>query len=280
MTNVTDHLVIASPSRRYVIQGVDFDLVNYSDVFERIEVWRETNVRSFVAVANPHSVYLCRRDPGMKAALVQAGLIVPDGIGVTIAATLLGHRHSGRIAGPTLVLRLCDWGRTKGYRHFFYGGHPGTAKAMADRLAAAFPGLQVAGCYSPGFKPHTPEEKGEIVALINETCPDIVWVGLGAPKQEKWMAAHLGELECTTMIGIGAAFDFHSGERPWAPRIVRDLGLEWLVRTIQEPRRVGPKALDGARIVLASLLRRSSRDYAGLRANSIASPDSAVTRRG
>ena len=252
----------AAVSRRHCnLLGAQFDLVSYADVLAIIEQWHASGISSYIAVANPHSVRLAQHDPEMRAALEGAGLTIPDGIGVVIAARILGYPNSGRVAGPTLVLKVCDAGRRPGYRHFFYGGREGIAERMAENLSGSFPGLQVAGCFSPPFRQATDGEDQETVARINATRPDIVWVGLGAPKQEKWMAAHAGRIRCTAMLGVGAAFDFHSGSVPWAPRWMRELGLEWVHRVAREPARVVPKALDGARLVMSAMAQGATRVF-------------------
>jgi N-acetylglucosaminyldiphosphoundecaprenol N-acetyl-beta-D-mannosaminyltransferase len=142
------------------------------------------------------------------------------------------------------MLKLCDWGRQYNYRHFFYGGEPGVATRLAAQLASSFPGLRVAGTFSPPFRESVAEEEAETLDLINSSAPDVVWVGLGTPKQEKWMAMHLGSIQATAMIGVGAAFDFHSGKVQWSPPWIRKLGLEWAWRTALEPARMWRRDLD------------------------------------
>jgi N-acetylglucosaminyldiphosphoundecaprenol N-acetyl-beta-D-mannosaminyltransferase len=226
------------------ILGIRFDWMDYDGVLEAVEGWRAAGLRRYITITNPHSVLLCRRDPAMMDATSGAGLTLPDGVGIIWAATILGLSHNGRVSGPTLMLYLCDRGRAFGYRHYFYGGNDGMPERLAQRLKERFPGLEVAGGYSPPFRPLTQEEDREDVARINDSRPDILWVGLGAPKQEKWIAAHLGRIEAPVIIGVGAAFDFHSGEVPWAPAWVRRTGLEWAFRLVREPGRMWRRNLD------------------------------------
>ena len=233
------------------ILGVTFDLLTYERALARIESWRRRARHRYVTFSNPHSVMMSRREKQLSRAFGQAGMTLPDGAGIIMAASLLGYRHHGRITGPSFMLACCDWGRKHGYRHFFYGGSEGVAEALAARLAVRFPGLRVVGTCTPPFHEPTPEENEALVARINSAKPDIVWVGLGAPKQERWMAAHLGHVEATAMIGVGAAFDFHAGERSWAPRWVRRFGLEWAYRLTSEPRRMWRRNLDSPLFLLA-----------------------------
>lgn len=238
------------------ILGVRFDLADYAAVLETLYGWRETGKRSYVTITNPHSVLMCRRDEEMRRATDGAGLTLPDGVGIIWAAAILGYPHHGRVTGPTLMLRLCDEGRRLGLRHYFYGGTEGVADQLAERLSERFPGLAVAGTYCPPFRALGPEEDEAILRKINAAKPDVVWVGLGAPKQEKWMAARVGRIEAAAMIGVGAAFDFHSGNVQWAPKWVRALGIEWAYRLVLEPGRLWRRNLDSPLFLMKVLCQR------------------------
>jgi len=187
---------------------------------------------------------LCQRDLEMQKATQAADMVMPDGVGIILAARLLGYPHNGRVTGPELMLKLCDWGREHGYRHYFYGGAEGIAETLKEKLCREYPGLQVVGTYTLPFRTLSPQEDRAIVERVNSTQPDILWVGLGAPKQEKWMLQHLGRIQATAMIGVGAAFDFHSGRVKWSPTWMRKLGLEWVYRLAQNPRRMWRRNLD------------------------------------
>lgn len=228
------------------ILGVGFDLVSYWDVLDAVLDWRRRRARHCITLTPPHTVLLCRRDPALRRATQEAALTLPDGVGIILAARLLGRRHCGRVTGPTLMLHLCDWGRAFGLRHFFYGGGPGVAETLAERLAAKYPGLMVAGTHGPPFRDVTAAEDVEIVERINDLHADIVWVGLGSPKQEKWMAGHVGRIDAAALIGVGAAFDFHSGRAKWAPAWMRRMGIEWAYRLAREPRRMWRRNVNSA----------------------------------
>ena len=219
------------------ILKVKFDLISYESVMEAIKRWRADGSSHYVTITNPYCVRQCQLDPEVRKATEVADMTLPDGVGVILAARVLGHPHKGRVTGPTLMLRLCDWGRKHGYRHYFYGGAEGVADRLAKRLCKMYPSLEVAGTYCPPFRPFTEEENSKIVEQINSTKPDIVWVGLGSPKQEKWMVVYQDRIKATVRIGVGAAFDFHSGNVKWAPPWVRKLGFEWLYRTMYQPRK-------------------------------------------
>jgi N-acetylglucosaminyldiphosphoundecaprenol N-acetyl-beta-D-mannosaminyltransferase len=156
---------------------------------------------------------------------------------------LLGFRHVDRVYGPDLMLAICKRSPGRGYRHFFYGGGDGVAALLKERLQARYPGLDVVGTFTPPFRPLTEEEDEDIVQCINALSPDIVWIGLSTPKQERWMAAHLGRIGASVMIGVGAAFDFHAGLKKEAPYWIQRSGLQWLFRLVSEPRRLWKRYL-------------------------------------
>jgi len=248
------------PTRRTAdFLGVPIDFVSPREALHEIVGWRRVGKRGYITLVNPHSVLACSRDAHMRSAILNSDLVVPDGVGITIAARLLGYGPTQRVPGPCLILEICDSGRVHGLRHFFYGGGEGVAATLARRLAERFPHLEICGLLSPPFCDLTPEQNTAIVHRINAAQPDLVWVGLGTGKQEKWMHTHVGHLRASALIGVGAAFDFHAGTVPWAPAWVRRAGFEWLYRLAHEPRRLWRRNLDGpvflARIVNQRLLR-------------------------
>jgi N-acetylglucosaminyldiphosphoundecaprenol N-acetyl-beta-D-mannosaminyltransferase len=240
-------------SPRCRVLGVRFDLIDYQAAFGIIEAWRRQQARQYVTLANPRDVRACVRDRGFREATARSGLTLPDGVGIVLAARILVYGNRGRVTGPTLMLKVCDWGRQYNYRHYFYGGKEGVPERLRRRLSGKYPGLRVVGTYSPPFRALSQEEDQAVVTMINSTRPDVVWVGLGAPKQEKWMADHRGRIEAPVMIGVGAAFDFHSGNCRWAPSWIRKVGGEWAWRLLLEPRRMWRRNLDGV-VFLAQVI--------------------------
>lgn len=232
---------------------IPVDFLKPRQVLDVVARWKETDTKSYVVLLNGHSVACARKEPEVLAAILGAGLVLPDGVSVRLAARLSGYAQVRRVAGPDVMLELCNLGRQLNLRHYLLGGREGVAPRLAERLSQLYAGVHIVGWLAPPFRPLTVEEDREIARRINAADPDVLWVGLGAPKQEKWMAAHRSVLHCTTMIGVGAAFDFHSGQVPRAPQWMRRSGLEWLHRLLQEPRRIAPKALDGARLVCAAV---------------------------
>jgi len=206
-----------------------------------LNVFDETIRRKESAYACFCEAHLCvqaAKDSRVRHVLTEATFLLPDGVATTWGARLLGQRFPERLSGPSLMLVVCQHGVTRGYSHFFYGGAPEVADRLAQRLADRFPGLKVAGTYSPPFRELTCEEDANVVEMINGCNPDIVWVGLGAPKQEIWAHEHRRRLMAPLILPVGAAFDFHSGTRKWAPAWIRKIGLEWAYRMFTGGKRV------------------------------------------
>jgi N-acetylglucosaminyldiphosphoundecaprenol N-acetyl-beta-D-mannosaminyltransferase len=169
------------------------------------------------------------------------GLTAPDGMSLVWILKLHGHKHVDRVYGPDVILKVCERFQEQGYRHFFYGGKPGVADTLVTKLLERFPKLQIAGTYSPPFHTLTQEEDDSIIQRLNTAKPDIVWVGIGSPRQEAWMAEHVRVLNSPVLVGVGAAFDFLSGTKRQAPRWIQQIGMEWFFRLMTEPRRLWPR---------------------------------------
>jgi N-acetylglucosaminyldiphosphoundecaprenol N-acetyl-beta-D-mannosaminyltransferase len=189
----------------------------------------------YVSITNTESMYHARRRPEHMRYIQNAQHSLCDGVGVIMAGWFWGVRIR-RYNGPVFQLDCTARGAGEGWRHFYLGGRPGVAEEMARRLRERYPGAQCVGTYAPPFRQLTEDEDREVVAMINAAKPDIVWVGLGLLKQEQWIAEHLSNVDAPWMIGVGAAFDYHSGAIPWAPAVLRMLGLEWLFRLVLQPR--------------------------------------------
>lgn len=228
---------------RVNILGVGVSAITMDEALATIEGWIASREHQYICVRDVHGVMKSQRDATLRQIHNAAGLVTPDGMPLVWLARLKGFRHVERVYGPDLMLACCQLSISRGYRHFFYGGAEGVAQRLASRLRERFPGLAIAGTLSPPFRLLEPNEDEETVRNINQTHPDIVWVGLGTPKQERWMSAHVGRLDAPVLVGVGAAFDFHAGVKAQAPRWMRRAGLEWLFRLLAEPRRLGPRYL-------------------------------------
>jgi N-acetylglucosaminyldiphosphoundecaprenol N-acetyl-beta-D-mannosaminyltransferase len=238
-----DHPVLRSPEHgsrnRFRVLGVRVDAVQISEVAQQIEAWiQHRDACHFIAVTGMHGVMEAQHDAAFKQVLNSADLVVPDGMPLVWLGRLRGLRLPRRVYGPELMLSVCQRTASRGVRHFFFGGAPGIPEKLTETLRSRFPGLNVVGTYSPPFRPLRPEEEEEIVEMINAAAPDVLWVGLSTPKQEKWMHAHRDHLRVPVLVGVGAGFDINSGMKQQAPVWMREHGLEWLFRLFQEPRRL------------------------------------------
>lgn len=195
---------------------------------------------NYVACANPHSLVVARTDPVFKQALKEADILLPDGIGIVIGAKLLGKDLSERVAGSEFFLKLTEQAEARGeLRYFFLGSTDDVLQKIGTKLNSEFPHVTVCGILSPPFKDEfTEEENRQMVEQINSAAPDVLWVGMTAPKQEKWIYKNRGRLEVPLIGAIGAVFDFYAGTKKRAPKWVCNIGLEWLPRFLREPRRL------------------------------------------
>lgn len=235
-----DRLLVKSaagvPATR--ILGVPVSLVGLEDAVGTVLDWVATAQSHYVCVRDVHGVMRAQESPELMALHEGAGLVTPDGMPLVWLARHRGHRDVNRACGSDLVVEICRASVELGIRHYFYGGKPDVANRLASLLATRFPGLQVAGCYCPPFRPLSNDEDEHITAQIAATRPQIVWVGLSTPTQEFWMRDHVGRIPGATLMGVGAAFDFLTGDVKRAPHWMRRRGLEWLHRLWSEPRRL------------------------------------------
>jgi N-acetylglucosaminyldiphosphoundecaprenol N-acetyl-beta-D-mannosaminyltransferase len=236
--------IAPAAARTRSVLGAPVSVIDYRGTMDVMDELVATRERGYVCVAPVHAVMEARDDPEMLAALSGATLVVPDGMPVVWAANLLGEQLRDRVYGPELMLRYSDRCAQLGHRVWLYGGRDqGSLVQLALSMRRRHPGIKVVGGYSPPFRPLSADEEASIAAEINAARPDVLWVGIGVPKQEKWMAHMRDRLDVPVMCGVGAAFDFHSGRVPMAPRWMQERGLEWVYRTAQEPRRLLPRYL-------------------------------------
>jgi N-acetylglucosaminyldiphosphoundecaprenol N-acetyl-beta-D-mannosaminyltransferase len=242
------------PTAHFPVLGTRVNAVQIPDVIAQMQAWiASRDSCHYIAVTGMHGVTEARHDPQLRTALASATLVVPDGMPLV----WLGRRHGfalkRRVYGPELMLRF--WQETSSARHFLYGGAPGVADALASKFSRQFPTHEIVGTFSPPYRNLSPDEDREIYSMINNANPDIVWVGLGTPKQERWMFDHHHKLSACVLIGVGAAFDFHAGTMRSAPPWMGDHGLEWLFRLMQEPHRLWRRYLiRGTEFAALSLL--------------------------
>jgi N-acetylglucosaminyldiphosphoundecaprenol N-acetyl-beta-D-mannosaminyltransferase len=243
------------------ILGIPIALTHYDQAMDAMDSMIERREAGFVCAVPVHAVMVAQDDPEMYAALRQSTLSVPDGMPLVWAANLLGEHLPDRVYGPELMLRYNRRCAEKGHRVWLYGGRDqGSLVQLALSMRRRHPGIQIVGGYSPPFRSLSEEEEDSIVEQINRDRPDVLWVGIGVPKQEKWMARMRERLDVPVMCGVGAAFDFHAGRISQAPRWMQERGLEWTYRIAQEPRRLLPRYLYFNPKFLASFTRQLMRE--------------------
>lgn len=230
------------PKRAFIL-GVGVSAITLDQAVSTIEQWIERRTRNYVCITGAHGIIESRRDLKLRQIHNDAGMVTPDGMPLVFMARRLGFKPVSRVYGPDLMRRLTEVSAQKGYRQFYYGGGPGLADQLAATLKARYPTLRVAGTMTPPFRPLTSEEDEAVIARINAAAPDIVWVGLSTPKQEFWMASHIGRLNVPVLVGVGAAFDFLAGTKSQAPVWMQRSGLEWVYRLAHEPRRLWKRYL-------------------------------------
>jgi N-acetylglucosaminyldiphosphoundecaprenol N-acetyl-beta-D-mannosaminyltransferase len=239
------------------VLGVLVSAVNLDSAAARIDAWVRLRQPNYVCITGVHGVMESQDDPQLKRIHNAAGMVTPDGMPMVWANHLAGNNHVSRVYGPDLMLRVCQQGLARGYRHYFYGGGEGVAELLKAKLSERFEDIKIVGTFCPPFRAMTDDEDRQLVAQINAARPDIVWVGLSTPKQERWMGAHLHKIHAPVMVGVGAAFDFHAGLKSQAPRWIGRIGMEWLFRLCTEPRRLWKRYLkNNPRFVWNFLLQR------------------------
>jgi len=226
------------------ILDVELAIVDYERAMDFMDAMVATRHPGYVCAVAVHAVMVAQSDPEMRAALAGSTLTVPDGMPLVWALNMLGEGPRDRVYGPELMERYCHRCADLGHRVWLYGGHDqDSLTQLAENLRRRHPGIKIVGGYAPPYRQLTRDEEDEVAAMINASKPDVVWCGIGVPKQEKWMHRMRDRLDAPVLAGVGAAFDFIAGRVSQAPRWMRDRGLEWTYRIAQEPGRLMPRYL-------------------------------------
>lgn len=223
--------------------GVGISAVNLQQATQLLGSWADCGKRCTIHLCTAHTVIECHQEPTLRHIINQADLVAPDGMPLAWLCRFLKQKHATRVYGPDLMRSFCEHSVTRGYRHFFYGGAVGVAGELAARLKQRYPGLQIAGIHTPPYRPVGAIEETTVIEAINALKPDIIWVGLGTPKQDYWVAQHRPFLSAPLLVPVGAAFDMLSGRVQQAPPWMQRSGLEWLFRLSREPRRLARRYL-------------------------------------
>jgi N-acetylglucosaminyldiphosphoundecaprenol N-acetyl-beta-D-mannosaminyltransferase len=225
------------------VLGVPVSALTFNEALATIDRWIASGERNYVCTLDVHALMESQSAPDVRNIYRSAAMVTPDGMPLTWLLHRSGYRAADRICGPDLMPALFRHSQWRGYRHFLYGSSDTTLALLQDKLSRNFPGARIVGRYSPPYRTLTREEEREVDRAVNAAEPDIVWVGLGAPKQDRWMAAHRGALKAPVLIGVGAAFDMLAGTVMRAPRFLQRTGCEWMFRMVQEPRRLSRRYL-------------------------------------
>jgi N-acetylglucosaminyldiphosphoundecaprenol N-acetyl-beta-D-mannosaminyltransferase len=233
----------ASRPKRANVLGVGVSRVDLASAVDTIAGWCEAGAGGYICIRDAHGVVLAQRDPEFRRIHNEAGMVTPDGMPVVWFCRLLGHGEVDRVYGPDLMAAVVADERLRRRRHFLLGGAPGVAEELARALAGRYPGFNPVGIYAPPPADTASGVDRKSLEALRAGKAEIVWVGLGSPKQERWMARHFAESGAVAMVGVGAAFDFLSGRKPQAPRWIQRSGLEWVFRLASEPRRLAGRYL-------------------------------------
>lgn len=223
---------------RVNVLGVGISAINLELALAAIEQALVEKRKGYICVTGVHGVMEAQKDEELRRIFNRSFLTTPDGMPMVWAGRLAGLPQISRVYGPDLMLLVCEHSREKGHSHFLLGGKAGVAPELKRRLEERFPGLKIVGTYTPPFRPLTPAEEEDLIHRIGEVKPDIIWVGISTPKQERFMAKYGDRLAATLLVGVGAAFDFHTGRLRQAPPWIQRSGFEWLFRLGCEPRRL------------------------------------------
>jgi N-acetylglucosaminyldiphosphoundecaprenol N-acetyl-beta-D-mannosaminyltransferase len=249
---------VSPPIERINVLGVGLSVLNMETALRAIKAALQERRKGYLCFTGVHPVMEAQADESLRTIFNHAFLATPDGMPMVWLGRFHGHPEMGRVYGPDLLLEMMEWSRTSGCRHFFYGGSEGVADALAEKMRARFPGVEICGTFCPPFRALNETERTGLIATIDQLRPDVIWVGLGSPKQDRFMAEYLPLLNTTLMAGVGAAFDFHTGRITQAPRWMQRSGLEWLFRVVQEPRRLGKRYLKSNPLFVLQLLLQLS----------------------
>ena len=220
------------------ILGILLSAIDMNRAMELTQRWIATGRSTYICMTGVHGVMESQSNAQLRRVLNEAFINAPDGMPMSWVGWLQGHRHMDRVYGPDFMKNCCRLSVEKGFRHYLYGGKPGVAQALKHVLEERFPGLQIVGTYTPPFRNLTHDEEDELLKDVQNAKPDILWVGLSTPKQEFFMAEYVDRLRVPLLVGVGAAFDFHTGRIQEAPAWIKRSGLQWLHRLLQDPRRL------------------------------------------
>ncbi len=225
------------------VLGVSVSAISMTDAVYYTDMLLQGNSQGYVCVTGVHGVMEAQTDERFRSILNSSFLTTPDGMPTVWVGRLQGFTNMTRVSGPEYMLEICKLSVERGYKNFLFGGKPGVAEDLKKSLTDRFPGLQITGTYTPPFRPLNRDEESDLENRLREAQADILWCGISTPKQERFMAQYCGKLPVKLMVGVGAAFDIHSGNSKDAPEWVKDAGMHWFVRLLRDPKRLAGRYL-------------------------------------
>ncbi|MBF0478514.1 MAG: WecB/TagA/CpsF family glycosyltransferase [Candidatus Omnitrophica bacterium] len=231
--------------KTFNLLDVKVSVTDLGQAASEISQWIHDKTKTYVCVAPVATIVDAYKDPAYLKVINEAGMVTPDGVPLVWAGRLKGEKNIKRTCGPDLMRLVCGEGVDRGYKHFLYGADDSTRQKLIDNLKMLCPGINITGSFSPGYLKVGEKESAAVIDQINAAGADILWIGLGSPKQDFWMANHRGDINVPVMVGVGAAFDFLAGVKKRAPVWMRQAGLEWFFRLCSEPKRLWKRYLYG-----------------------------------
>jgi N-acetylglucosaminyldiphosphoundecaprenol N-acetyl-beta-D-mannosaminyltransferase len=226
------------------VLGIPVSVLTLSEALSTIDEWISRRERRYVCTLDVHALMESQSEPDVRDIYRSAAMVTPDGMPLVWLLRRKGYHAANRVCGPDMMPALFHHSQGRGYRHYLYGSSEATLSLLQQSLNRNYPRAEIVGCFSPPFRPLTDEEENDVNRIVNAAAPDIVWVGLGAPKQDRWMASHRQALQAPVLIGVGAAFDMLAGRVRRPPRFLQQSGCEWMFRIVQEPRRLAKRYLE------------------------------------
>ena len=220
----------------FKILGVKINVLTVNSLADEVKLWIENKYCDYIVLTGVHGIIEMQNNKELLNINNNAGLVTPDGMPTVWYGKFLGFKNIEKVYAPDIMFKIFEQSVKNGYKHYLYGGKDGVAKKLAVTLSEKYPGIEIVGTYCPPFRPLTKEEVLDIQNDINSSGANIVWCGLGCPKQEKWMFEFRSRLNAPVLIGVGAGFDFLSGEKPLATEFIKNSGFEWLFRLIKDPK--------------------------------------------
>lgn len=223
--------------------GVGISAISMTDALYYTDHLLQSDTHGYICVTGVHGVMEAQTDEVFRSILNASFLTTPDGMPTVWVGHLQGHNKMSRVSGPEYMLEMCRLSVERGYTNYLYGGKPGVAEDLRDSLLTRFPGLKIVGIYTPPFGPLNEDEEADLERELNKVRPDILWCGISTPKQERFMSQYCGRFPVKLMVGVGAAFDVHSGRSKDAPDWVKNAGMHWFLRMLRDPHRLAGRYL-------------------------------------